>query len=54
MKERFNETINFIIISSALIFIIWLIMILFPVISIETFEIIISTYIIYMVLSQSI
>ena len=46
MKERFNETINFIIISSALVFIIGVIMVLFPAISIETFGIIISTYII--------
>lgn len=46
MKERFNETINSIIISSVLVFIIGLIMVLFPAISIETFGVIISTYII--------
>lgn len=46
MKERFNETINSIIISSVLAFIIGLIMVVFPKISIETIGMIVAAYII--------
>ena len=46
MKERFNDTINSIIISSVLVLILGIIMIVFPKISIETIGIMIATYII--------
>lgn len=46
MKERFNQTINSIIISSVLAFIIGLIMAVFPKISIETISMLVSAYII--------
>lgn len=46
MKEKFNETINSIILSSVISFILGLIMIIFPKTSLETIGIMIAIYII--------